>query len=240
MNKGENKENIVLKGFQAENNPTTGDPTTANQEVSTVTLGLNGSLDELKAEVNEQWIADKKEILFQQGFELITADAISGIAHNPVAGQNGEFTLVFKIAAGKYFGQDGNLANTEGNFSIKVKGISGSNTAGTTLKEKFGKDRPWAISGIDPKLSLTIAQAKTELAKKSFIYKYMKHFLTGDFKLITQESDLFKGNITVTEENGGILKVEFQIPENKTVTTGGATNTAAVQISFKLKEFATN
>ena len=68
----------------------------------------------------------------------------------------------------------------------------------------------------------------------------MKHFLTGDFKLITQESDLFKAGITVTEEADSVLKVQFQIPENKTVATNGNPNPAAVSISFKLNGFATN
>ena len=136
---------------------------------------------------------------------------------------------------------DQSLGQAEKAFTIKINGLVTDATKNTVLKEKFGKTKAWAISGIDPALStLTIAQAKTKLSEKPFVYKYMKHFLTGDFKLITQESDLFKGNITVTEENGGILKVEFQIPENKTVTTGGATNTAAVPISFKLNGFATN
>ena len=188
------------------------------------------------------WIIKKKEILFEKGFEPINdAASITDFKYEPITGQADKFTLKFTLAKDKYYGDDKNLGKAPKEFSIKVTGISSSPTENTPLKEKFGKTNAWAISGIDPALStLTIQEAKTKLAEKPFVYKYMKHFLTGDFKLIIQESDLFKGDITVTEEGGGILKVEFQIPENKTVTTGGATNTAAVQISFKLKEFATN
>ena len=231
---------VVLKGFQQKPaSPTTGEPTTAvTTEVSTVTLGLNGNV----AEINADWVFNNKHIFFTKGFNLIEAADITNITfEGDLTAQNKKANLSFKVAAGKWFQDDQSLGQAEKAFTIKINGLVADATKNTVLKEKFGKTNAWAISGIDPELStLTIAQAKTELAKKSFIYKYMKHFLTGDFKLITQESDLFKGDITVTEEGGGILKVEFQIPENKTVATNGQPNTAAVPISFKLKEFASN
>ena len=241
-----NETGVVIKGFQVQSSaPTTGEPTTAvTTEVSTVTLGLNGNVAEIKAsnEINADWVFNNKHIFFTKGFNLIEAADITNITfEGDLTAQNKKANLSFKVAAGKWFQDDQSLGQAEKAFTIKINGLVADATKNTVLKEKFGKTNAWAISGIDPELStLTIAQAKTELAKKSFIYKYMKHFLTGDFKLITQESDLFKGDITVTEEGGGILKVEFQIPENKTVATNGQPNTAAVPISFKLKEFASN
>ena len=236
-----NKDNVILKGFQVENAPVTGEETTMNTEVSTITLGLNGSLEELKKEVNEQWIFDKKAILFKKGFAPITADAISSIKHEAISGENGWFTLKFKVAANKYFGADGNLAQTEKEFSTTVKGISASETNGTTLKEKFGQTTAQPISVIDPSLAnLNIDDAKTKLEDKEFIFKYMKHFLTGDFSLIKTSADLVKDTTLQVTKGTNELTVAFQIPEQKTLTAANTPNTAAVSISFKLNGFATN
>ena len=182
-----NETGVVIKGFQVQSSaPTTGKPTTINTEVSTVTLGLNGSLIELKNEVNADWIFNKKEILFKQGFEPITADGISSIIHEAITGQNGWFTLKFKVAANKYFGADGNLAKSEQEFSITVKGISANNTATTELKNKSGN--PLSIALVDPALAeKTFDEYLADSANiftKEFVFKYRKHLLTGDFSKI--------------------------------------------------------
>ena len=149
-------------------------------------------------------------------------------------------SLQFEVAANKYYDQDGNLGKNPKQFSIEITDVSADPTTSTVIKEKFDKNTPLSISKINPSLStLNIDDGKAKLEDKTFLYEYMKHFLTGDFSLINQESDLFKADITVTKEADNVLKVEFEIPEQKTLTGPNAQNPNPVSISFKLNGFAT-
>lgn len=155
-------------------------------------------------------------------------------------------SLSFKVAEGKWYDQNGDLNKTnKREFSVAIDGLSSGPTNKKTLDAKFGSTTAWAITKIEPRLAkMTKQQAKELLEKKQFIFKYMKNFLTGDFRFITESDTIdtfFKGDVTVTEEAGDVLKVDFQIKEEKTVKDGTEEkNPAAVSISFKLNGFATN
>ena len=188
-------ETITLKGFlPKETIPTTGDVTTPKTpDVSTVTLGLNGSLTELKSEVNEQWIFEKKKLLFQKGFEPITQDGISQVKHEPIKNNNGSFDLKFTLAENNYYDDNGDLATTAKEFTVRIKGISSSATTGVKLKYKSGTN-PLSIGLVDPELaeSGTYEQFRDNSAdvfNKEFVFKYRKHLLTGDFSKVDQAGE---------------------------------------------------
>ena len=185
---------------------------------------------------------NNKHIFFTKGFNLIEAADITNITFDGDSSvQNKKANLSFKVAAGKWFQDDQSLGQTEKAFTIKINGLVTNPTKNTVLSEKFGKDKTWAISGIDPKLStLNIDEAKTQLENKTFIFKYMKHFLSGDFSLIQNADDLVKASTLQVTKGTNELTIAFQIPEQKTLTAANTPNTAAVSISFKLNGFATN
>ena len=240
---------IIFTGFKKEADTDKGVETTANASVSTITLGLNGNVGEVKqqaSQLNEKWVFDNKHAFFKQGDELITDEtAISEVKLAEVTSKPTEMTLTFKVAEGKWYGQDGTINKTDKkDLSIKIEGLSSAETSQKTLSEKFNKTTPLAITKIEPRLSgITKADAKTLLEGKKFIFEYMKHFLTGDFKFVIQSDTadtFFKGDITVTEEADDVLAVAFNIAEGKTVQNGTDTaNNATVAISFKLNGFAT-
>ena len=225
-----NKE-IILKGFlPKETIPATGETTTPKTEVSTVTLGLNGSLTELQSEVNGDWVIQKKAILFEKGFEPINdAASITGFKYEPVTGNNGAFTLKFTLAENKYYGDDKNLGTTPKEFSILIKGISATATNGTELRNKSAAtdSNPLSIALVDPALGeKTYDEYKNESATfftKSFIFKYRKHLLTGDFTKVDEAGEegflsrysADKFVTIVTNDTAETIQIKFKILKDK-------------------------
>ena len=227
-----NKE-IILKGFlPKETIPATGETTTPKTEVSTVTLGLNGSLTELQSEVNGDWIIQKKAILFEKGFEPIDDPAsITGFKYEEISGNKGAFTLKFTLAENKYYGDDKNLGKTPKEFSIKIKGISSNPTNGKELQNKSTANdtTPLSIGLVDPTLAeKTYQQYKDDSANiftKEFVFKYRKHLLTGDFSKLDQaDADTFLKDygsnkfVTITpNDTAKTIQINFTILKEKLV-----------------------
>ena len=229
-----NETNVVIKGFKIKTE------TTLKTEISSVALGLNGNLDEIKQEVNAKWINEKKAILFEKGFQAITEDGITNVTHEAISNEATSFNLKFKLAANKHYDQNGELVQSEKDFTIKVKDISDTATTGTTLKVK--STNPVSIGLIDPILAQgTYEEFKNNSANiftKEFVFKYQKHLLTGDFSLIKNAEDLVKDGVKVIpNDTGSKIEIQFKIPKEKVLP---ASQSDDISISIEFTGFATN
>ena len=229
-----NETNVVIKGFKIKTE------TTLKTEISSVALGLNGNLDEIKQEVNAKWINEKKAILFEKGFQAITEDGITNVTHEAISNEATSFNLKFKLAANKHYDQNGELVQSEKDFTIKVKDISDTATTGITLKVK--STNPVSIGLIDPILAQgTYEEFKNNSANiftKEFVFKYQKHLLTGDFSLIKNAEDLVKDGVKVIpNDTGSKIEIQFKIPKEKVLP---ASQSDDISISIEFTGFATN
>ena len=249
------EENVILAGFQPKPAvPTTGEPTTAKTEVSTVTLGLNGSLAELidgdNTQINENWVFENKRILFEKGTEPITLDGITSVRGERIGAENNQFNLKFTLAEGKYYGDDQNLGTTSKDFAIKIIGVSAGNTKGEKLRYKSGTD-PLSIGLVDPELAKGTYQQfidnAADIFNKDFVFKYRKHLLTGDFSAVdTAGKDGFlkdydgnNGKFVKVNQNdtNKTIEIKFTILKDKLVTTPTPATDEEYSITFK--EFKT-
>ena len=193
-----NERDIYIKGFKVQASaPTTGKPTTSKTEVSTVTLGLNGNRKEVKDQIDEQWIFDHLNLLFDQGTELIKD--VNGIVSGSVVEEdlnesNGNpqsgnpINLKFKLDANKWYDDQGAVGTGQKEIAIKIKGLSGGVTTGQLLSNKSNATAPLGIGLVDSTLAeKTYDEYKNDAANiftKDFVFKYRKHLLTGDFSKI--------------------------------------------------------
>ena len=96
--------------------------------VSVADLGLTGNKDAIKQAVTLDVIVSKKDLIFEQGSDLINAaaDLVAGSITweelNPVV--NHSVILKFKVAAQKWYKPDGNKGDQEKEFSITLTNIS--------------------------------------------------------------------------------------------------------------------
>ena len=182
-------ENVILKGFKPKKIITT-----IKSEISTVTLGLNGDRTEAKALINDQWIFNHLNLLFDNGTDLIKnkSDIVSGsIATEDLStGQGNPIKLKFKIAANKWYDDQGAVGKTEQEFQITINDLSNVATNGTILSNKSDASKPLSIGLVDPELAKKTFQEylddSANIFTKDFVFKYRKHLLTGDFTKVDQ------------------------------------------------------
>lgn len=204
-------------------------------EISTVTLGLNGTVAEIVAakEVNPKWVLDHKRLLFTKGAELIKAETdIKDVLITSTPGNKAN--LKFKVVENKWFGADKNPGATEKEFTVNIKGFPVQDTNGKPLKAKSGN--PLNISLVDPELGKgtydEFKNKKDVIFTKEFLFEYRKNLLTGDFSRIATEDDLVKGDITVATNDGEkSIQVDFTIPKEK-VLPDDQQNDVAISIKF--------
>ena len=114
--------------LQAAQPPTQQQETQTKASVSITDLGLNGNKDTIKPLVVPNLILSKKAAIFQQGFDLITAEAdipansIGWEELNPEVAHS--VVLKFKVAAQKWYQQDGNKGTQEKEFRITLTNIA--------------------------------------------------------------------------------------------------------------------
>ena len=232
-------EEIILKGFQKKpTTPTTGEETTVmTTEISTVTLGLNGTVAEITDanEVSPKWVLDHKRLLFTQGAELIKAETDIKDVALTVGTPNTKANLKFKVVENKWFGADKNPGTTEKEFTIKIMGFPAQGTNGKPLEAKSGN--PLNIGLVDPKLGEgtfdDFKNKKDVIFTKKFVFDYRKNLLTGDFSKIKAEDDLVKdGNVTVNiDDSAKTIEIQFNIPKEK-VLPDGQQSDVAISIKF--------
>ena len=215
------KEQVVLKGFREE-----AQTVAKTEEISTVTLGLNGTVTEITGtnEVDANWVLNNKRLLFTKGFNLIKeASDIKDVTLTGDGQQNKKATLSFKIVANKWFSADGQLGTAEQAFTIKIKGFPGQATNNQLLAYKSGTGA-LSIGLVDPILAEgTYEQFKdksAEIFTKDFVFKYRKHLLTGDFSKIDKAS---ADDFLVDYGNNSLVKVA---PDDSGKT---------IQITFKIQ-----
>ena len=222
-----NERDIVIKGFKVQaSTPTTGKPTTSKTELSTVTLGLNGNRQEVKDQIDEQWIFDHLNLLFDQGTELI--EDVNGIVSGSVLEEdlnqsNGKpesgnpINLKFKLDANKWYDDQGAVGTGQKEITIKIKGLSGGPTKGQPLSNKSDAAAPLGIGLVDPTLAeKTYEEYKKDAENffnKDFVFKYRKHLLTGDFSQIDAGT---ADDFLVDYGNSKFVNVE-SVDSNKTI-----------------------
>ena len=180
---------ITFTGFKQEADPVKPQETVAKTEISTVTLGLNGSKTEVQKdqEVNKpEWILERTRLLFDSGYELIKDAAdITNITWEEINATS--IYIKFDIASNKWIQNDGTPGNNTKAIKIKIIGLSSADTANQTLslKSTATNSDPLDISLVDPALGEGTYEAfKNDSAKiftEEFVFKYRKHLLTGDF-----------------------------------------------------------
>ena len=223
------KEQVVLKGFREE-----AKTVARTEEISTVTLGLNGTVGEITGtnEVDANWVLNNKRLLFTKGFNLIkeASDIKDVTLTGDSAQQNKKATLSFKIVANKWFSADGQLGTAEQAFTINIKGFPGQATNNQLLAYKSGTGA-LSIGLVDPILAEgTYEQFKdksAEIFTKDFVFKYRKHLLTGDFsKIDTGTADDFLVNYgnssfvkVAPDDSGKTIQITFKIQGAKLVNS---------------------
>ena len=233
---------ITFTGFKQEADSAKPQETVAKVEVSSVTLGLNGSKTEVQVDqdVNKpEWILERTRLLFDSGFELIKDVAdITNIAWEEINATS--IYIKFDIAANKWIQNDGTPGNNTKAIKIKITGLSSKETANQTLALKSGATVD--IGLIDPELAKgTYEEFKTNSAQifvKKFIFDYRMHLLTGDFSKILTEDDIVKDNaITITsEDSDSSIQIQFNIPKDKVLPANQQND---VSITIKFTGFAT-
>ena len=240
------KENVVLKGFreEAQTEAKTG-------EISTVTLGLNGTVAEVDTsnEINNEWVINNKRLLFIKGFNLIKeASDIKEVTFAD-AGSN-KATLTFKVEANKGFSADGKLGTSEKSFTFTIKGFSGSDTKGQLLKHKSAADAPLSIGLVDPILAEgtfdEFMEKSSDIFNQDFVFKYRKHLLTGDFTEVDaagkdgflQKYPADSGSserfvIIVPDQSKKTIQIKFTILKDKLVGTPAPATDQEYTITFK-------
>ena len=187
---------ITFTGFKQEADPAKPQETVAKTEISTVTLGLNGSKTEVQAdpEVNKsEWILERTRLLFDSGFELIKDAAdITNIAWEEINATS--IYIKFDIAANKWIQNDGTPGTNTKAIKIKINGLSSKETANQTLvlKSTSTDSKPLSIALVDPELAKgtyeTFVAKSAEIFNNEFVFHYRKHLLTGDFSQIDSGS----------------------------------------------------
>ena len=101
--------------------------TQTNTEVPVASLALtnaNPNKDEIKPLVNEAKIFEKKDVIFKQGADLITAATdINTITWEDVPNDATKVVLKFKVAANKWYGSDGQVGTAAKDLSITITGL---------------------------------------------------------------------------------------------------------------------
>ena len=103
--------------------------TQTNTEISVASLALTNATptrDEIKQGlVNEAKIFEKKDVIFKQGADLITAASdINTITWEDVASDTTKVVLKFKVAANKWYGSDGQIGTSEKDLSITITDLN--------------------------------------------------------------------------------------------------------------------
>ena len=192
---------ITFSGFKVETDTTAPQETLINSSLSTVTLGLNGNRQEVKDQIDQQWVLEHARILFSQGFELIkdVSDIVAGsIVTEDIDKQDGTpesgypIKLKFKVAANKWYDNTSAEGTTEKLFETVISGISDAEQQGLLLANKSDASKPLSIALVDPVLGQGTYQDfldnSADIFNKEFIFKYRKHLLTGDFTKIDKGS----------------------------------------------------
>ena len=116
---------FTLQGSQQ---PVQKPETQTNAEVPVASLALNSTpnKDEIKPLVNEAKIFEKKDVIFKQGADLITAASdINTITwEDDSAGNATKIVLKFKVAANKWYGANGQIGTTVKDLSVTITGLS--------------------------------------------------------------------------------------------------------------------
>ena len=206
---------ITFSGFKVETETPAPQETLINSSLSTVTLGLNGDRQEVKGQIDQQWVLEHARILFSQGFELIkdVSDIVAGsIVTEDINKQDGSpesgnpIKLKFKVAANKWYDGTPAEGTSEKEFETTISGISGKATANTELKNKSGN--PLSIALVDPALGegtyKDYFDNSATIFTNDFVFKYRKHLLTGDFTNVDKAG---KDGFLKAYDDGKFVKV---------------------------------
>ena len=103
--------------------------TQTNTEVAVADLGLTPATptkDEIKNSLDAAKILEKKDVIFKQGADLITAASdINTITwEDDSAGNATKIVLKFKVAANKWYGANGQIGTTVKDLSVTITGLS--------------------------------------------------------------------------------------------------------------------
>ena len=115
--------------LQAAQQPTQKLETQTNTEITVASLALTNATptrDEIKQGlVNEAKIFEKKDVIFKQGADLITAASdINTITWEDVASDATKVVLKFKVAANKWYGPNGQVGTTVKDLSVTITGLN--------------------------------------------------------------------------------------------------------------------
>ena len=116
---------FTLQGAQQ---PAQKPETQTNTEVAVANLELtnpNPNKNDIKPLVDAAKIFAKKDVIFKQGADLITAAAdIKNITWEDVASDNTKIILKFKVAANKWYDNAGQIGNADKDLSVTITGLS--------------------------------------------------------------------------------------------------------------------
>ena len=115
--------------LQAAQQPTQKLETQTNTEITVASLALTNATptrDEIKQGlVNEAKIFEKKDVIFKQGADLITAASdINTITWEDVASDATKVVLKFKVAANKWYDPNGQVGTTVKDLSVTITGLN--------------------------------------------------------------------------------------------------------------------
>ena len=102
--------------------------TQVNAEVAVADLSLTPpapNKTQIQTLINEVKILEKKDVIFSQGADLITANSdITTITWEDVSGDNTKIVLKFKVIANKWYDGNGQVGTTVKDLSVTITGLT--------------------------------------------------------------------------------------------------------------------